>query len=426
MLGLVVRNSGGGQIVMRQFRVVRSGMLVGAVLAMLVAPAIAQDGTEHQVTRLGGTTRFSQPLNTVDDLRAMFQANRSAIRSIMVMAGYGDVASQLADGFTVSEVTDTMIAPGSRFLFMGLKRGGAPAVLRNVRWAGRDSFPAWQFKLTVGGYIYSFIVPKVCGNFSLVSRVAAPVPTPPEPPRPEPPPPPPPPAPEPPPPPPPPPPAVVAAVVETEEYNPWIASFNFGNYFSATGIIDDNINRAYALGGQIAYVWRASNVGAEFLADFAPNFKIPHAGEGVFSPLADHPSVSAYMFNAIYGFPFGHLGTFRPYISGGIGAINMSADLIPILDINLANSNLSRDQVNLANTFSASQSRFGGNVGVGGFGYVGKVGVRGDIRWFKANSDNTLLGLDVVDSVRLDDANHLVELSGLKYWRSSLGVAFRW
>src|SRR5262245_43113225 len=280
MLGLVVRNSGGGQIVMRQFRVVRSGMLVGAVLAMLVAPAIAQDGTEHQVTRLGGTTRFSQPLNTVDDLRAMFQANRSAIRSIMVMAGYGDVASQITDGFTVSEVTDTMIAPGSRFLFMGLKRGGAPAVLRNVRWAGRDSFAAWQFKLTVGGYIYSFIVPKVCGNFSLVSRVAAPVPTPPEPPRPEPPPPPPPPAPEPPPPPPPPPPAVVAAVVETEEYNPWIASFNFGNYFSASGgfeneVLDVRINRAVAFGGQIAYVWNASNVGVEFLADFAPVFKIP-------------------------------------------------------------------------------------------------------------------------------------------------------
>ena len=149
---------------MRQFRVVRSGMLVATVLAMLVAPAIAQDGTdgrEHQVTRLGGTTRFSQPMQTVDDMRAMFQANRSAIRSVMVMAGYGDVASQLTDGFSVSEVTDTTIAPGSRFLFMALKRGGAPAVLRNVRWAGRDSFDAWQFKLTVGGYIYSFIVPKV-------------------------------------------------------------------------------------------------------------------------------------------------------------------------------------------------------------------------------------------------------------------------
>ena len=397
---------------------VRSGVLVATVLAACVAPAIAQDGTEHQVTRLGGSTRFSQPLRTVDDLRAMFQANRSQIRSVMSMAGYGDVSAQLADGFTVSEVTYMPISPGSRFLFMALKRGGAPAVLRNVRWAGRDSFDAFQFKVTVGGYVYTFIVPKVCGNFSLVSRVAAPVPTAPEPPRPEPPPPPPPPAPEPPapePPPPPPPPqapAVVAAVVEEDEYEPWIASFNVGNYFAASGgalneLADVDINRSVAFGGQIAYLWR-TNIGAEFLADFAPTFKVPSL------VISDHPSLSAYMFNAIYGFRVGHVGTFRPYISAGIGAINMSADLITI-DTNLIQS-----------TISASQSRFGGNVGVGGFGYVGKVGVRADIRWFKANRDDTLLGLDVNGIGLLDDADRLVELSGIKYWRSSLGIAFRW
>ena len=402
---------------MRQVRVVRSGMLVATALAMLVTPAIAQDGDgrEHQVTKLGGTTRFSQPLRTVDDLHAMVVANRSAIRSVMVMAGYGDVSAQLADGFSVSEVTDTTITPGSRFLFMALKRGGAPAVLRNVRWSGRDSFDAFQFKVTAGGYVYSFIVPKVCGNFSLVSKVAAPVPSAPQPPPAPEPPPPPPPAYEPPAPPPPPPPApaVVAAVVEETEYEPWIASFNVGNYFEASGgalneVLDVPINRSIAFGGQIAYVWQSTNLGAEFLADFAPTFKIPSL------VISDHPSLSAYMFNAIYGFRVGHLGSFRPYISGGIGAINMSADLITI-DTNLIQS-----------TISASQSRFGGNVGVGGFGYVGKVGVRADIRWFKANSDNTLLGLDIDRSSALDDANRLVELSGIKYWRSSLGVAFRW
>jgi hypothetical protein len=230
----------------------------------------------------------------------------------------------------------------------------------------------FQFSITAGGYVYSFIVPKVCGNFSLVSRVAAPVPTAPEPPRPEPPPPPPPPAYEPPPPPPPPPPpAVVAAVVEEPEFEPWIASFNVGNYFDASGgfeseFLDTRINRSIAFGGQIAYLWR-SNVGAEFIADFAPTFKIPSL------VISDHPSLSAYMFNAIYGFRVGSGGRFKPYISGGIGAINMSADLITI-DTNL-----------IEGMISASQSRFGGNVGVGTMGYVGKVGVRADIRWFKVN-----------------------------------------
>jgi Outer membrane protein beta-barrel domain len=400
---------------MRQVRVVRSGVLVATVLGMLVAPAIAQDGTdgrEHQVTRLGGTTRFSQPMHTLDDLRAMVQANRSAIRSVMVMAGYGDVSAQLTDGFSVSEVTDTTIAPGSRFLFMGLKRGGAPAVLRNVRWAGRDSFDAWQFKVTVGGYVYSFIVPKVCGNFSLVSRVAVPVPSAPPPPAPEPPPPPPPPAPEPPPPPPPPPPPVVAAVVEEETYEPWIASFNVGNYFSASGgVLNEfagaDINRSVAFGGQVAYLWR-NNIGAEFLADFAPTFKVPSL------VISDHPNVQAYMANAIYGFRVGWIKQFRPYISGGIGAINMNADLIT-LDTNLIQS-----------TISASQTRFGGNVGVGGLGYFGHVGVRGDIRYFRANSDTNFDRLTLTDRELLDNDSTLVELSGIRYWRSSLGVAFRW
>jgi opacity protein-like surface antigen len=286
--------------------------------------------------------------------------------------------------------------------------------LRNVRWAGRDSFAAWQFKVTVGGYIYSFIVPKVCGNFSLVSRVAAPVPTAPEPPRPEPPPPPP--APEPPPPPPPPPPAVVAAVVEESEYEPWIASFNLGNYFDASTDVQkflivtdpgvERISRNWAFGGQIAYVWRQSNLGAEFLADWAPEFLVPTL---LFS---DKPTVSAYMFNAIYGVPFGHVGNFRPYVSAGIGAIHMSADLIQI-DTNL-----------IETTISASQSRFGGNWGLGGLGYVGRVGVRADIRWFRATRDSAL---DLnVDNTLLNDTSRLVELSGLKYWRSSLGLAFRW
>ena len=60
----------------------------------------------------------------------------------------------------------------------------------------------------------------------------------------------------------------------------------------------------------------------------------------------------------------------------------MSADLITI-DTNLIQS-----------TITASQSRFGGDVGVGTMGYLGSVGIRADIRWFKANSDNTLVDLN--------------------------------
>ena len=58
-----------------------------------------------------------------------------------------------------------------------------------------------------------------------------------------------------------------------------------------------HINKSIAFGGQIAYLWR-SNVGAEFLADFAPTFKIPSL------VISDHPSLSAYMFNADLRIPY--------------------------------------------------------------------------------------------------------------------------
>ena len=191
-------------------------------------------------------------------------------------------------------------------------------------------------------------------------------------------------------------------------------SFNVGNYFDASGgfeseFLDTRINKSIAFGGQLAYLWR-SNLGAEFLADYAPTFKIPSLA------ISDHPSLSAYMFNAIYGFRVGSGGQFRPYISGGIGWINMSADLLTL------GSNL--DVINTT-TISASQSKFGGNVGIGTMGYVGHVGVRADIRWFKATSDSNLDIIDV-DTRLLDNDRTLVELSGIKYWRSSLGIAFRW
>src|SRR5262245_61453613 len=122
-------------------RVVRR-ILVTTVLAALVAPAAAQEnygfeGRETQVRTLGGTTRFSPPMRTVDDFHAMVNSNRDNIRSVLTMVGLADVSTQIIDALATGPVTDATIAPGTHLYWMGLKRGGRPDVLRNVRWSGR-------------------------------------------------------------------------------------------------------------------------------------------------------------------------------------------------------------------------------------------------------------------------------------------------
>src|SRR5262245_53213476 len=158
--------------------IARIGILVTAVLAMQVAPARAQStggGREINVSVLGGSTRFSRPMKSVDDLRAMAGANRTQITQVLTKVGLTDISTQELDTLTAGDVTETTIAPGTQLKWMALKRSGTVGVLQNVRWTGRQAFDAWQFTVKGRAMTYTFVVPKVCGNMSLLNAVATPV-----------------------------------------------------------------------------------------------------------------------------------------------------------------------------------------------------------------------------------------------------------
>ena len=120
-------------------------------------------------------------------------------------------------------------------------------------------------------------------------------------------------------------PAGQAAVVTTPSDNPrgWMASgfigTNFGSSRSSSvdlsGIenLDTNNSTSVNCGGQVGYFARGM-IGGEFLADFSP-------GLGTFNNVLFErsPNVNSYMFNLIAAAPFGHVHSFDPYISGGIG-----------------------------------------------------------------------------------------------------------
>jgi len=74
------------------------------------------------------------------------------------------------------------------------KHDSTPGRIEKFRWAGRSPFKAFLFRVTNNRRIYTFVVPKACGNLSLMSvqepRRETPAPTPaPAPPPPPPPPP---------------------------------------------------------------------------------------------------------------------------------------------------------------------------------------------------------------------------------------------
>jgi Outer membrane protein beta-barrel domain len=188
----------------------------------------------------------------------------------------------------------------------------------------------------------------------------------------------------------------------------WLASGFVGSNF---GSVDNNVtvdrSRSFDWGGQIGYLWRGV-VGGEFLANFTPSFGIDTTGV-----IFDNPHVNSYMANGVAALPLGAQGQFQPYISAGFGAIQMR------FANGIVGSGLVDGGVVDLTTSSVSQTGGGWNTGGGIMAFAGKIGVRGDARYYHANTitlDATNLANRVTQSL----------LSDLHFWRADIGVAFQW
>jgi opacity protein-like surface antigen len=198
-------------------------------------------------------------------------------------------------------------------------------------------------------------------------------------------------------------PAAAVSPAAPGEHFGWTAAGFIGSYFGSSGHAPaaNDLNGSTTFGGQVGRMWR--HVGAEFIADFAPTYKIDSIA------LSEHPEVNTYMGNVIGIWSTRYQNYVQPYGSAGIGAIQMRTNVLPVTPITGSTSNI-----------NVSQSRFGWNVGGGMFAFAGHtVGIRADIRYYRATTANTLSGTPAEDLTE-------TLLSGLNFWRGNIGVAFRW
>ena len=188
----------------------------------------------------------------------------------------------------------------------------------------------------------------------------------------------------------------------------WLASGSLGSDFEMDAE-DPGVN----FGGGIGWLWRGV-IGGEFMANFSPDFQLDAALIPPF--LAEEPAVNSYMFNAIGAAPLMAGGQFQPYASAGAGWFTLNGDPIAgDADIDL------------------DATETGWNAGFGVMGFLGQLGVRGDLRYFAVSGDE-FAGVDgsvlrARHGVVVDDQEQLINgqfLSGVSFWRGNVGVALRW
>ena len=90
------------------------------------------------IRRLGGATRFTRPVNTIDALQKTFSQMRiqSDVRAVLELANLGGNSAEVNRILGNGMVMETTIAPGTTIEWMALRRGNRPDISRRLRWDG--------------------------------------------------------------------------------------------------------------------------------------------------------------------------------------------------------------------------------------------------------------------------------------------------
>jgi len=167
-------------------------------------------------------------------------------------------------------------------------------------------------------------------------------------------------------------------------FTPYIGA-NFGG-----DTIDNNVNYGASFGFMGAGIF-----GFEADVSYSPNF---YDIDDSFDLLDSEGNVTSVMGNLILGAPIGGTGPgIRPYASAGVGVLRSNV-------------------TSVGNLFDINENSFGMNAGAGVMGFFSEnVGLRGDIRYFRAFSDD-----DIDSDVDVD-----LKAGDFDFWRGTVGLTFR-
>lgn len=155
-------------MIIRTARVYRLPVLAGLLAVGLLAIALPAAAQQHRATRLGNpATRFADPLETPADLRRTLLSERlhADVLTILDLSGYRGTWEDFRRAVNEAAITELQIAPGTRLSAMSSREKGKAVLLRDLLWAGKEPFAAYEFFLSSQGRRYRVVTPKPCSNF---------------------------------------------------------------------------------------------------------------------------------------------------------------------------------------------------------------------------------------------------------------------
>ncbi len=120
---------------------------------------------------------INERMPTEEVMKAIVERYSEDIKSGFDLAGNSDLYVPFMDQIKKSAYRDRELAIGDKMNWMIFRSQGKVKIVRDLEWAGNAPLPVYSFAFVIGEKSYEFIMPKTCGNISLLSEetVTAPV-----------------------------------------------------------------------------------------------------------------------------------------------------------------------------------------------------------------------------------------------------------
>lgn len=140
-----------------------------------ISPSLARAQSYTEIRELGTGNRFCGfYIDDVRELEIFLSQYRGDVDLVLRTAGFDTDGMELLSVIAEGRVREVRVPVGTELEWMAVRKNRRPTLVERVRWAGSEPFDAFEIALEANGSEHRLLIPKNCGNLSLLSSEVAP------------------------------------------------------------------------------------------------------------------------------------------------------------------------------------------------------------------------------------------------------------
>ena len=150
--------------------VMKSKKIVFLLIGLFILFSLSSNAETKKLKKIGRYTlvRIKGEIPTAEVMKTILDKYTGDIKYGFDTAGYGDLFLPFIEQIKSASFEEKELAIGDKVMCMLFRSRGRVKVAEDVEWAGKEPLPVFSFLVKKGYKHYEFIMPKPCGNVSLL------------------------------------------------------------------------------------------------------------------------------------------------------------------------------------------------------------------------------------------------------------------